>query len=357
MLNDKSTFRYKILDNLKPPKAIVEKINEELNRGLAFIISQTADRTINIAGKWKGWISTATRGKNIYIDVDDSMFILSCVIEQILTSLWMNLLDFGEIQLEEFQLSNNIHALITSGNTGKPSIQKLLRINGPYFGIVLKPSFSLSLSEKLHTAEKFANLGGVFIKEDETYLVEKSKLLRESEIIQKVMNEVSDHCFYVPNITPYLIDDRLFQELYGIGIRVVMIDYLITGFPTVYKVLNKNKNLLFWGHRIGYKSIERYISMKAVALLAAYSGMNMIHIGTPFFSVNNIVKERLSILEALNKVNPEVIPIFTKSSPQEAFNLKRLFGKNIIIMACGSIRTNGYLDWNKVKELVQMVQK
>lgn len=355
MNSNKSVFRYKIIDTYKSSKEIVEKINEELNKGLSFIVSQSDEKVISLAGEWKGWVTTATHGNNIYIYVDDGFF-SSCVLEQILTSLWTNLLDFGEIRLEEFQLSDNIHVLLTSRNLNKLSSQKLLRINGPYFGTVFKPSFGLSLSEKLNIAETFASIGGTFLKEDETYLIEKSELLKESESIQRVMNAVSDHCFYVPNITPYLLDDNIFQELSEIGIRVVMINYLIAGLPIVYKAAKRNKELLLWGHRVGYKSIERYISMKAMALLATYSGMNMLHIGTPLFYTNNNIKDCINIIEAIKKINSEVMPIFTKTSPQIIRSLIRSFGKKIIIMACGSIRTNGYLDWKKVKQLVEMMK-
>ncbi len=352
-MNNKSVFQYKIIDNRKLLKEIVEKQSEELNRGLAFIISQTDEKVVTLSGEWEGWVTTTVRGNNVYVYVDDRFFSDGCILEQILTSLWTNLLDFGEIRLEEFKLSDELHSLLIPDNLNKPSIQELLRINGPYFGTVFKPSFALSLFEKINIAQKFASKGGFFLKEDETYLIEKSKLLKESESIQRAMNTVSDHCLYVPNVTSHILDDHLYQELREIGIKIVMVNYLITGFPTVYKVLKRNKDMLFWGHRVGYKSIERYISMKAVALLAIYSGMSVIHIGHPFFSADNSIKERLSILRAMDEVNPDVIPVFTKSSSQGVPNLLRLFGKNIIIMACGSIRTNGYLDWGKIEKWIK----
>ncbi|MEM3592971.1 MAG: RuBisCO large subunit C-terminal-like domain-containing protein [Candidatus Micrarchaeia archaeon] len=220
----------------------------------------------------------------------------------------------------------------------------MLGINGPYFSIIFKPSFSLSLTEKINIAQKFASIGGTFIKEDETYLIEKSKLLEEAMFIQKTINETSDHCFYVPNVTPHILDDSLFKRLYELGIRIVMVNYWIAGLPTVYTTVRRNKEMLFWGHRVGYRAIQRYISMKALALLAPYSGMNMIHIGTPFFSKNNSVSERLSILKAIKQVNPEILPVFTKCSHQIISFLIKSFGKEIIIMACGSIMGDTSID-------------
>lgn len=352
MRNDISIFRYKILGNQKPSKIIIKNINEELNRGLAFAISKTHEKVILIEGEWQGWVTTEIRGNNIYLYVDDNFF-KPCVFEQILTSLWANLLDYGGIKLEEFQLSDKLHTSSISNIINKQSLNKLLGIDGPYFATVIKPSF-LSLDEKLNIAERFASIGGVFIKEDETYLLDKWNLLKESDAIQRSINKISKHCFYIPNVTPYTFDKRFLNELYQIGIRIVMVNYLITGLPTINRILQKNNKILFWGHRVGYKAIDKYISMKALALLATYSGMSMLHIGTPLFCNNSTIRGCTNIINAIRKVNPNVTPVFTKTSPQIISFLVKSFGKKTIIMACGSIRTNGYLDWEKLKHIIEI---
>lgn len=354
-MKSRSVFRYKIINKHKSSKDIMEKLNEELNKGITFIISQASEKIIHLGGEWKGWATTTIHRDKINIYVDDKFF-CKCVFEQILTSLWANLLDFGEIRLEDFKLSDNLHTFLTLRNINKQSSQKLLKINGPYFGIIFKPSYGLSLSDKLKITEKFANIGGTFIKEDETYFVEKSILLKESKVIQNAMNSVCDHCFYVPNTTHYVSDADLFRELCKVNIRIIMLNYLITGLPIVYKIANENNKLLFWGHRVGYKSIKRYISMRAMARLAAYSGINILHIGTPILSIDNSVKKCKNILKVINELNLEIIPVFTKISPQIISSLTRLYGKKIILMACGSIITKGYLDWGKLKNIIEILR-
>ena len=355
-MNEKSIFKYKIMENHKRRKKIVDRVDEELNRGLSFVISQTNEKIVSLAGEWKSWVTCISDGDSIHIHVDDKFFISDCILDQILTSLWANLLDFGEIRLEDFQLSENIHSLLISDILEKTSTQGLPRADVPYFGIVFKPSFSLSLKKKIDIAKKFATLGGTFIKEDETYLVGRDKLINDSDAIQEAINTVSDHCFYIPNVTPYFTDESIFQELYKVDILVVMVNYLITGLPTLYKVRKKNNNMLFWGHRVGYRLLERYISMRAMASLAVYSGIDMIHIGTPFLSINGNVEESIHILRAIKRVNKEAIPIFTKTSIHLIPKLIKLFGKNITIMACGSLRTNGYLDWRKAKKWIEVAK-
>lgn len=352
MIN-KNIFRYKILESNRTSRKIMQEINEELNKGFTFLITPEYEKTISIAGKRKWWIYTDIYRDNLFIYVDDTFFNKSCIIEQILTSLWANLLDFGKIHLEGFKLSDNIHSLILKNSTCHTP--EILKTKGPYFGTVFKPSFGLSISEKLKIAEKFAAIGGSFIKEDETYLIEKSKILKESKIIQKIINNVSRNCFYIPNITPHILDDDFLNRLYDTGIRIVMVNYLITALPTIYKVIKKHNKFLFWGHRVGYKSMEEFISMKAVALLATYTGINMLHIGTPFFSIQSNVKQSTETLKVIKTINPEIIPVFTKASPEIIHYLVKSFSKDIIIMVCGSIRTNGNLDWEKIKNIMKLI--
>jgi len=355
-MKKKSVFQYEIIGVPESTREIARKISAELNRGLTFIVSQVGEKVVSVSGESSGWARTVIRDDNIYVYVDDDFFLRHCIFEQVLTSLWANLLDFGQMRLRGFRLSDNIHTLLTSQDFSKLSVNELVRADGPYFGTVFKPSFGLSLYKKTDMARKFASLGGVFIKEDETYLTNRRKLLKESKAVQRAMNAISDSCFYVPNATPHLRDIGVLRELSESGIRVVMVNYLIAGLPSVYKAIRENNDLLFWGHRVGYRAIEKWISMKAIAVLAAYSGMNMIHIGTPFFSVKNSIRKSLSIFQAVKEINAKAVPVFTKTSQEILSDLIRLFSRNIIIMACGSLRTNGYLDWDKVRQWIKTIK-
>jgi len=356
MINGKSIFRYRLIGKCKYSKEIASKIGEELNKGLSFIISEDAERIVHLRGKSKNWITIFFDVNGLRICIENKFFVRHCVIDQILTSLWANLLDFGEIRLEKFQLSKDIHNFLTFELSNITPVRSILKAEGPYLGTIFKPPHGLSLKKKIEIAKKFAGLGGAFIKEDETYIVDRNKLLNESKAIQKAINIVSDQCFYVPNVSHYLFDTNILKELYNVGIRVVMVNYLITGLPSVYKIRKKNPNILFWGHRVGYKAFEKYISMRVVATLAAYCGINLLHVGTPFLSMDEDINKTVSILEALKLASKNTIPIFTKTSTRLASKLIALFGRNIIVMACGDIRTNGYLDWEKIKTWLKVVR-
>jgi hypothetical protein len=351
MSGNSSVFQYEIVGDKERADEMAEKIDEQLNRGTTYVISPTERKLVSLAGEWKGWVSTEVHANRIHILVDDRYFTASCVPEQILASLWADLLDFGELRLEEFELSDGLHSRLAS-HLNRTTVAELLGESGPYFGTIFKTIFGISLEEKVNIAEKFAKMGGAFIKEDEIYLVERSKILEESKRVQRAMSEVSEHCLYVPNVTPYFSDESFLQELYRVGIRLVMVDYWIAGLPAVYRAVRTHSNLLFWGHRIGYKSVQRYMSMRSMACLAAYGGISAIHIGTPFVSARNAVEESVCILQAVQKVNPRATPIFSDVSPEIVSYLVKVFGRNIINMAVGSTRTNGLLDWQKTRELI-----
>ena len=349
-----NTFIYRVMErDDKSVKKIAMRMEEELNRGFAFTLSKKIEMLVPLKGEWKGWAFSEIKNRNIYIHVKDEFFNDFGVIEQILTSLWANLLDFGQMRLEEFSLSEKMHYSLLKEVSYPTFIPKH---DGPFIGTIFKPSYSLTIKEKAEIAKKFAALGGTFIKEDETYFVDKEKILKEAEVIQSSINEISSDCYYIPNVTQYMLNNEFLDGLYDVGIRIVMVNYLIVGFPIVHKIIKrrkKNKKLIFWGHRVGYKAIERYISMKTVASLAAYSGLNIIHIGTPLFSDTIDVQEALEILNNIKQINNEMIPVFTKASIEILPDLVELAGKKIIVMICGSARTNGEIDWMKFNKFIK----
>ena len=347
-----SIFRY-IFTGRNDLLKTSERIEDELNRGNSFIVSPKRETVVSLGGPAKNWVKCVLKDRGFSIYVDDRFFVKESTIAQILTSLWLNLFDFGKIRLESFQLSERLHKRLIFVQPAKSLVQKLRQKNKPCFGTIFKPSFNLSLKDKINIAKKMATLGATFVKEDETYLIDRVKLIKESEKIQQSMRLVSNDCYYVPNITSYLTDNDIFRDLYGIGVRVAMVNYLIAGLPNVYNLQEKSYNILLWGHRVGYKSIQKYISMQALASVAVYSGMNLVHIGTPFIEVNTELNASNRIYSAIKQINKDVIQVFTKVSSQIVPSLIKTFGPHITLMACGSIRTKGELDWQKVENLIK----
>jgi ribulose 1,5-bisphosphate carboxylase large subunit-like protein len=222
--------------------------------------------------------------------------------------------------------------------------------------MVFKPSFSLSLNKKVDIAKTFIAIGGTFLKEDETYLVSKNELIRNAFTIQNAINKISSNGFYVPNITSYIFEKNISQELYNSGIRIVMVNYLINGLPSIVKTRCNFENMLLWGHRVGYSCLREYISMEAMSSLAVYSGIDLIHIGTPFIAFKNDIEKCRKILKSIQQINKKTVPVFTKTSHQIIPHLVKLFGYDIILMACGSLRTSGKIDWNKVASWIDAIK-
>ena len=352
---DLNTFIYRVMErDDKLVKGIAIKIEEELNRGFAFRVSKEIETIVPLEGVWKGWVSSEIKDKDIYVYIKDDFFYNFGIMEQILTSLWANSLDFGQVRLEDFRLSKKIHYSLFK-EVSYPSF--IPKNGGPFVGTIYKPSYGLTLKEKVEIAKKFATVGGTFIKEDETYFINKEKILEEAEVIQNSMNKISSNCYYIPNVTHYILDDEFLDRLYDVGIRIVMVNYLITGLPVTYKIRKQNKKLIFWGHRVGYEAIKHYISMKAIASLAVYGGINIIHVGTPLFANFSDIKERLDILKRIKNINPAVLPVFTKVDFDIVEDLIKMFGTSIIIMVCGSIRKEGVINWKMMKKLVYLVER
>jgi ribulose 1,5-bisphosphate carboxylase large subunit-like protein len=346
-----SVFDYELIRRFSNTHRTLGYIVEELNRGLSFSISRNRERVVRIQGKRKYWVRCEIEGDLLRLFVDDDFFYSDCIIEQILTSLWANLLDFCGLRLFDFSLSRKIiERLLQPVPCNAPVLVK----EGPYFGIVLKPSNALTLQEKIKIATDFARLGGSFIKEDETYLVDKKRITSESRKIQEEINNAATNSFYVPNITPYITDYSFINELSYSGVKVVMVNFLIAGLPTLKKVRENCRSLLFWGHRVGYETIKRYISMRAVGLLSSYCGINLIHVGTPLLLKDMSIKRTLNIVEGIRYVNKSTLPVFTKTSAEIVPDLRRIFSDNIVIMACGSLRKKGELDYRRMENWLSM---
>lgn len=350
-----SVFKYTIKSNIDDLLNVKTYIEEELNRGLAFIKYNDGEETVKLSGRWQEWAEVQIIDNNkLNIYIKDRFFVTDHIIEQILTSLWSNLLDFGNIYLYDFQLSRKIDKIAKTRL--KDFHTKNVGKEGPYFGTIYKPYYGLSLYEKVKIAKKFALAGGNFIKEDETYFVNKATILKEAKGIQSALNDVSAQCYYVPNITPYVLDPYLLYRLKEFGIYAGLLNYLIMGLPTIYKVRNKIEGMFLWGHRVGYNAINKSISMKAVGILSAYSGLDLLHVGTPTFSNQFTIKERMEIIKAIKTINPRIIPIFTKVSKAIIPPLLKQFGKNIIIMARGSIENKEGYDYSKIRDMIQEIK-
>lgn len=334
-------LKYKYTGNLN-----IHHVINEIEFGNTFALYKNREEIISVKGGKNRWVSLLDFTYNSFIiQIKKEFFTKDNFFELIMTSFVYNLIDFGNIKLDDIDISEFINYNIISKE--KTNVFP----HFPIFGTIFKPYYHLSLNKKMEFTRNFFNCGGNLIKEDETYLVSKTKILKEAKSIRSEMN---DDGIYVPNVTPHLNDHKFILELYHSGIKVVMINFLITSLRSIYELKRKIPNISFWGHRVGYLSIKKYISMRALSKIVTLAGIDYLHIGTP--TNKKDLDEKLELILSVKKTKKSFLPIFSKITPELIQYLVNAFGENIILMTCGYIRNNNGtdIDWEKTKNLIQI---
>lgn len=324
----------------------------EIEYGTAFALYHDREETIPLWGNELRWISLKKMDNFLVIDVDDDFLGKDYIFEKLLVAFLYNLLDFGELRLISIDISNSSYFRQIKSQQIAPIYFQKTSQKKPLLGTIFKPYYHYSLRDKIKMAEKFTAIGINLLKEDETFFVSKEELLREAQIIQSIIKGNGN---YIPNITHYVHDYYFLERLLDSGIEIVMVDFLITGFRPILRLKQKFPEICVWGHRVGYWTIERFISMDALGVLALLSGIDFLHIGTP----NNKKEEgeKLQLISFLRSINPWFVPVFTKTTPEILMEISYLFDGTVALMACGYFRDDrGAINWGKVQEWVFAAQ-
>lgn len=342
-------LKYK-LDRLKVSPATL--VNE-IEYGSTFALYPDREEIIPNTTGYLKWLSWEEKNKNLIIRVDDSFLEIDSIFEKLLIVFFYNLLDFGDIQLLSIDFSGSSY-LTHTGIYQQPTPQ-IWQLCSKHLmlGTILKPYYHLSLSAKIRLIEKFIGKGISIIKEDETFLVSTEQLLEETKSIKKAMGE---HGIYIPNLTHQVCNYDLIEKLFNCGTRVIMIDFLAIGFRNVYEIKRRFPELCVWGHRVGYMTLERFISMNALGSLALLAGIDFLHIGTP--NNENDILDRMYMVSKLRQIHPTFIPVLTKTTPALLPQLIKSFGNTSVYMACGYFRKSDgiTIDWIKVEEWVSSAE-
>ena len=277
------------------------------------------------------------------------MICVDCFFEKILAAFVYNLLDFGKLCLLSIDLvTSSILDQLHHANEKSNKYISILQKNEQLLGTIFKPYYHLELPQKVDMAKRFFDAGLNLIKEDETYIVPKPKLLLEAKTIQM---SISGQGNYIPNVSHYIYDYRLIEKLLQNGIKIVMVDFLVAGFRGIYILKEKFPEILLWGHRVGYWSIEKFISMKALGTLAVLAGIDFLHIGTPINREDT--QNKLELVSYLRTVKPQFVPVFTKTTPEILLEIMNLFDGKTAPMGCGYFRKDrGTINWENVMEWV-----
>lgn len=275
--------------------------------------------------------------------------------------LWGNVLDYGGIRLENVDMA---FLAFFSAQCNRPTTHILAGVRGPLLGTVLKPSWRISLDQKIDMACEFVELGGVFVKEDETYAPSPMTLAEEWGSIQASLDSISDKNrglgIYVPHITGLMCDHDLIQKFKNYGIRACMISFLVAGLAETQRfACQAPADFLLWGHRVGFEAIASSMSRDALVQFAILAGLDTVHVGTPFVANKNSMTACAEVVRTLRTaasiVGRDIWPVFSKTTRSIIPELLTEVGNQVILLGCGDIRHTGYPypDRKKVKAWIE----
>lgn len=342
-------LKYRLADLSVLPSTLVN----EIEYGTTFALYHDREECIPLPSQGPQWFKWEMDGQLLVMRVEDEFLEVGCFFEKVLTSFLYNLLDFGCLELVSIDVSgcSNLHQFRTV-------YRKPLRLTQPFregvlLGTVLKPYYHLTLAEKVRLTAQFTDVGLSFVKEDETYLVPKTQLLEEAVAIQ---GSIKGRGAYVPNVTHCVWDHRFIERLVLCGVDIVMVDYLVAGFRSVYELKREFPELGIWGHRIGYCTLDRFVSLEALGTLAALAGINFVHVGTPVNARS--MDEKAQAVSAMRRIDQGLLPVFTKTTPEIVPGLIRALEGHAVLMACGYFRDSSGrgIDWQRVQDWIAVAQ-
>lgn len=299
----------------------------EIEKGLTFTLKKSGENIILPPIEKPQYLSWSVDEKSMLFTVNDKFFCSQSFFDDIFTTFIYNLQDFGRLQLEDIELK---HTELSCCNL--PAAKPIFDTEKVLMGTVLKPYF-MPLLEKVLTAKNLASCGLNIIKEDETYLVSKEQIFADYNAIQ---TELGNDTVYMPNITSHVNDYSFIEELMHNGLKMAMVNVLISGLGNLNKLKLRFPDLKLWGHRVGYCVIENIISIEALALLAVSAGIDFMHIGTPVTKAQMSISK--NIITKARMINPHFRAVFTKTTPEVLVPLLNGFSENSVFMACGYFR-------------------
>ncbi len=286
----------------------------------------------------------------------------------IMSQLWGNILDYGEFRLESID-NQLIYNLLKSWHPSRPfPLPEIHKRKTPLLATVIKPSYHLTLKERIRLCSDFVKLGGDFIKEDEAYFPPFERLAQEVTAIQESLDSLEEGAgglgIYVPNISGIIHRDEMVEELCNKGMKSAMVNFLIAGFQTVQKAASgAAANVFLWGHRVGFKSMQNTLGILPIIQLSMAAGLNAVHIGTPI--LNNMghfakfQKTARDLKGLKEKMDIPFLPIFTKTTESIIPRIIQIFGNECILVGCGEFITgmNGKSEPRKIIAWVNAAKK
>ncbi len=326
---------YSYVGDIKPNTLL-----SELESGVTF--TEYSDHCDVVVPNVKGnnWHSYMVVDNQLILQVSDDIFSPETVFNMILTNYVYNLDDFADLILEDIDFSNSRYRELIDSNHFI-----LKEAERPVFGTIIKPCY-ISIDERVEFVKHAFSCGFTIVKEDETHLVSRNQILDESKLI---CQHVPPFCYYIPNITSHIDDDRFIEKLIETGIMVGLVNICLVGFQAIYKLKTSYPSLGIWGHRVGFSTLENTISVEAFSKIAALAGVDFVHVGTPL--TTDQARAKLFLVNEMKRINPNVQAVFSKLSPETYSLLARHDQSNLINMICDYLREPDadHILWKRLK--------
>ena len=230
-------------------------------------------------------------------------------------------------------------------------IREIMKIeNRPLLGTIIKPK--LGLNSEDHAKVAYVSwLGGCdLVKDDENlsnqnfnrFEVRLKKTLKMKDKAEKETGEKKAYIINVTAETKEMIKRVKLVENYCN--EYVMIDVITSGFAALQTLRNLDLNLIIHAHRAGHaavtKSKKHGISMKVIAKLCRFAGVDQLHVGAAFGKMFENKQEVGKNLKAIKEECglKEVMPVASGGlSPKDVPNIINFFGRDVVIQMGGGI--------------------
>ncbi|MEA1924328.1 MAG: type III ribulose-bisphosphate carboxylase [Candidatus Altiarchaeota archaeon] len=316
-----------------------------------------------IAGKLKPHV--------YFLDHESGMVDISYPVElfepgnmpQILSSIAGNIYGMKAIEnlrLVDFSFPRSLAESFMGPRHGIEGVREILGVGDrPLVGTIVKPKVGLSSREHSEVAHKSWVGGCDIVKDDENLTSQEfnpfqDRIIATLEARDAAQGETGEKKIYMPNVTAEsneMVERAEFVK--GQGGRYVMVDIVTSGFSAVQTLRGLDSDLVLHAHRAMHAALTRNkrhgLSMKALARMARFVGVDQLHIGTVVGKMEGGREEVVDIKKAITEDLYDIKPVFPVCSgglhPGSIPELVSILGRDIIIQAGGGV--HGHPDGTK----------
>ena len=282
---------------------------------------------------------------------------------QILSSIAGNIYGMKAVEnlrLVDFSFPSSLAESFMGPRYGIEGVREILGVvDRPLIGTIVKPKVGLSSREHSEVAYNSWVGGCDIVKDDENLTNQEfnpfqDRIIATLEARDAAQDETGERKIYMPNVTAESNEMTERAEFVkGEGGRYVMVDIVTSGFSAVQTLRGLDSDLVLHAHRAMHAALTRNkrhgLSMKALAKMARFVGVDQLHIGTVVGKMEGDREEVEDIKNAITEELYGIKPVFPVCSgglhPGSISELVSILGQDIIIQAGGGV--HGHPDGTK----------